>query len=145
MDILKLKIPFATAGGFVAAWFGHVWELAALVFVSIMLDYITGLLAGRATEGLNSKRAKKGLFKKVGFFSLMVLGFFLDVAFNEFVALGFSFEIPFSLPIGLIISVWIVMTEAISICENIQKLGVDIPPWLLNLLVKSKNDSDKKK
>lgn len=144
MDAIKLKIPMATLGGLAAAWFGRVWELIVLVLAAILLDYVTGLLAGRANEGLESGRAAKGLYKKVGFLSLQVLGFFLDIAFNHFIALGFNFEMPFDLPIGLIVSAWIVVTEAISICENIQRLGVDIPPWLIKLLNKSTDSIQRK-
>ena len=141
MYSLKLTIPLAAIGGLVAAWLGRVWVLVALVLAAVMLDYITGLLAGRATEGLSSKRAKQGVYKKIGFLSLMTLAFFLDVAFDEFIALGFQYEMPFNMPIGLIVSVWIVVTEAISICENIQRLGVEIPPWMTRLLCKAKKDS----
>lgn len=144
MDVQKLKLAVAAAGGLAAAWLGHVWELIALVTFAILLDYVTGLVAGRATEGLSSRKAAKGLYKKMGFLSLMVLGFFLDVAFNYFIASGFSFEMPFNLPIGLIVSAWIVVTEAISICENIQRLGVDIPPWLIKLLNKSNENIERK-
>lgn len=144
MDVLKLKLFMAAAGGLTVAWFGYVWEAIALVMAAIVLDYVTGLLAGRATEGLNSRKASKGLYKKMGFLSLLVLGFFMDVAFNYFIASGFNFEMPFNLPIGLIVSAWIVVTEAISICENIQRLGVDIPSWLLKLLKKSNENIDRK-
>ena len=142
LDITKLKIPLATAGGLIAAWFGRSWELIFLVFAVILLDYITGLLAGRANEGINSKRAAQGLYKKTGFILLLVFGFFLDIAFNNFIALGFSVQIPFNLPIGLIISVWIVVTEAVSICENLDRMGVPIPAWLLKLLKKTQDEID---
>lgn len=141
MDIVKFKIALAAAGGLAAAWFGRVWELVLLVFAAILLDYITGLMAGRANEGINSKRATQGLYKKTGFIMLLTLGFFLDVAFNYFIAKGFSFKLPFDLPIGLIISVWIVVTEAISICENLERMGVPIPTWLIALLRKTHKET----
>lgn len=142
MELNTAKLTIATVCGLFAAWFGRVWELLALVLIVIILDYLTGLLAGRANEGLNSKRATQGIYKKVGFLCLLVLGFFLDVAFNHFISRGFSFQMPFELPIGLIISVWIVVTEAISICENLGRLGVPIPSWLMKLLKKTQKNID---
>ena len=143
MDVMKFKIPLATVSGLIAAWFGHVWTLIILAVVAILLDYATGLLAGRINEGLNSKRATRGLYKKVGFLFLLALGFFLDVAFNHFIAQGFNgFQLPFDLPIGLIVSVWIVVTEAISICENLERLGVPIPEALVKLLKRTRDSAD---
>lgn len=143
MDMLKLKIPIATIGGLTASWFGKSWSLIVLVLAAILLDYATGILAGRANEGLNSKRATQGLYKKIGFLCLFALGFFLDIAFNHFISQGFNgFQLPFNLPIGLIISVWIVVTEAISICENLERLGVPIPLWLMKLLKKTRENAE---
>lgn len=117
IELNTLKLTIATVCGLFAAWFGRVWELLALVLAAIILDYLTGLLAGRANEGINSRRATQGLYKKVGFLCLLVLGFFLDVAFNHFITRGFSFQMPFELHVGLIISVWIVVTEAYVLLE----------------------------
>ena len=144
MDIIKLKIPLAAVSGLIAAWFGRVWELIFLVFAAILLDYVTGLLAGRANEGINSRRAAKGMYKKTGFILLMILGFLLDTSFNYFIATGFSVKMPFELPIGLIISAWIVVTEAISICENLERLGVPIPAPLLKSLRKTRDGMEEK-
>jgi len=107
------------------------------------MDYITGILAGRAGEGLKSRVAIKGLYKKVGLIFLFCLGFLLDGAFNHYLVKGFSVEMPFDLPIGLIVSVWIFLTEAISICENLERLKVPIPSWLMKLLRKTKKKMDK--
>ena len=142
MEIAKLKIPLAATGGLLASRLGHVWPLILLVFAAIMLDYITGMLAGRANEGINSRRAVKGVYKKTGFIILMVLGFLLDTSFNYFIAAGFSTQLPFDLPIGLIISAWIVVTEAISVCENLERMGVPIPDPLLKLLRKTRGKID---
>jgi toxin secretion/phage lysis holin len=131
------RIIFASIGGYVAAWIGHVWYFVALTFVAIMLDYITGMIAGRANEGLNSKKATSGIWKKVGIIFLLFLGLFLDNAVNHFAADGIFFELPFSIPIAHIVTMWIVVTEAISVCENLKKLGVPIPAFMLSILKKA--------
>jgi toxin secretion/phage lysis holin len=137
MDIVKHKIPLATVSGIIAAWFEDVWQLIFFAVAVIILVYITGMLAGRANEGINSKRARKGVYKKIGFLLLLALSFLLDIAFNHFISHGLRFQLPFDLPIGLIISAWIVITEAISICENLERLGVHMPPLIMRLLRKT--------
>jgi phage-related holin len=47
---------------------------------------------------------------------------------------GLSVTLPFSLPFGMILAAWIVLTESISIVENLAGLGVTVPAWLGKLL-----------
>jgi len=145
MNITQAKLAMAAAGGWFFALPGSLleWELAFITFLAIIMDYITGILAGRANEGLSSGRAVKGLYKKVGIIFLFCLGFLIDGAFNHYLAAGFGIEMPFELPIGLIVSVWIFLTEAISICENLERLKVPIPSWLMKLLRKTRKKIDK--
>jgi toxin secretion/phage lysis holin len=138
------KITVASILGAIASYVCGVWVFVAFVVVAILLDYITGLLAGRANGGLNSKWATKGLYKKVGIFMLLVLGLFLDGAVNHFMV-GMDFlDLPFHLPIAHIVTVWIVITEAISVCENLERLGVPIPGFLVRLLRKVEKKIDDK-
>jgi toxin secretion/phage lysis holin len=138
------KLVLAVFGCTFAAWLGHVWEVAFFAFALIILDYITGILAGRANEGLNSKRAYTGIRKKVGILCLLCLGFILESAFNGFIAYGFQFELPFALPIGLLVTVWIVILEAISILENVNRMGARVPVWLLKMLKRTYKDMEGK-
>ena len=70
---------------------------------------------------------------------LLVFGFILDSAISFFVQIGFSFQLPFDMPIGLIISIWIVVTESISICENIERMGVPLPEVVVKVLRSTKD------
>jgi toxin secretion/phage lysis holin len=145
MDLLtRIKAGLSAAGAAIGMWLENVWVYFFFAFVLMLIDYITGLMAGRlTTEGLNSKRATKGVYKKFGLLALLVLGFILDDAFHFFAAEGFSFEIPFNMPIGLVISVWVIVTEAISILENLERTGVPIPGFLVKILRKTQEKIDK--
>ncbi|MDR2557946.1 MAG: phage holin family protein, partial [Oscillospiraceae bacterium] len=125
-------------------WVDNVWHYFFFAFLLMVIDYITGILAARVNEGLQSGKATKGLFKKVGIVTLLVFGFLLDEVFHHFIAEGFNFDMPFNMPIGLVISAWVVITEGISICENLERLGVPIPKWLVSVLRKTQNKIDNK-
>jgi len=140
MEVYTPKWAAAAVIGVVASWFGRVWVFIVLTVAAILLDYVTGMLAGRAKDGLNSKKATQGLYKKTGIFMLMCLGLFLDSAINHFTAQGTAMlQIPFSMPIAHIVTMWIVMTEGISVCENLERLNVPIPGWLMKTLNHSKS------
>ena len=142
MRMTETKLLLAVAGGGIFSYFGQVWvwEVMAFAVAMMVVDYITGLMAGRINEGLNSRRATRGLYKKGGILFLLVNGFLLDAAFNYYIALGFNIEIPFDIPIGMIVSVWVVVTEGISILENLARLGVPIPRWLMKILKRTEAD-----
>jgi toxin secretion/phage lysis holin len=143
MEIFNQKIAASAFFGTIASWFGGISGVVCFTFGAVMLDYITGLLAGRANEGLNSKCAVKGLYKKAGIFFLLFLGLFLDGAVNYFMAEGSGFlEIPFRVPIAYIVTVWIVITEAISVCENLERMGVRIPKRIMKILRKAEKQAD---
>ena len=144
METVMLRVAAASAAGVVCSWFGRVWVFILFTVLAVLFDYATGLLAGRANEGLNSKRAVKGLYKKLGIFLLLGLGLFLDGAINHFTGVDF-FELPFDMPIAHIVTAWIVITEAISVCENLQRIGVHIPKWMTKALRKAEGKIDRDK
>ena len=130
-----IKASLATILGITAIRTETLIPLVVFVILAIILDYITGILAGRKSkEGLRSGIATKGLYKKAGFLCLLFLGFFLDVAIPYFAYAGLSFNIPFNTPFGVIMATWIVITEAISIVENLDRVGVGVPGWVVRLL-----------
>ena len=144
MEATGIKLTWAGILGWLMAWVADVWVCVLFVLIAILFDYTTGLLAGRANEGLNSKRAMKGLYKKIGLFMLLCLGLFLDAAINHFmVDKAGILEMPFDLPIAYITTAWIIITEAISVCENLIRLDVPIPKWLLKTLRKAEKQIDK--
>ena len=139
----EIKSPLAAVLGIAAIRTDTVIPLLVFVVFSMLLDYITGMLAGRrSNNGINSESATKGLYKKAGFLCLFCLGFFLDVAIPFFTYAGLRLEIPFATPFGVIIAAWIVITEAISVIENLSEIGVNVPEWMLKLLKQTKGQID---
>ena len=130
----KLKILFAMIAGTLTAWLGDVWPLIAFVICGVVFDYITGVIAAGRERNINSQKATDGIYKKVGLLMLMLLGFGLDVALTYFAAEGLNFDLPMQLPFGLIVCAWIVINESISIIENLVRLEVPIPRWLVSFL-----------
>lgn len=100
--------------------------IVALVFNGV--DVVTGVLSGVKQKDLKSAKLRDGLFKKVGFIVCYVLAFLLDVYGVEVgVSLGFK-----ALPV--IIS-YVILTEIVSILENVHRLNPDIvPEKILSLL-----------
>lgn len=101
--------------------------LVALVFNG--LDLITGIV-GAVSDGeqIKSSKLRDGLFKKVGFVFCYALGVLINYA-ETFLTL------PFGVDLVPVICTYAVITEVVSIIENISKINPDILPDKLKELI----------
>ncbi|MCL2083036.1 MAG: phage holin family protein [Oscillospiraceae bacterium] len=138
-----IKLSIAGIGGIAADWLGQVAPMIFMVIGAVLLDYITGMLAAVYNEGLSSRKGRRGLVKKVSFLLMLGLGFLLDAAIPYFAEHGLSATISVPLPFGLMICAWIVITEAISVLENLCRIdGIHVPGWLVKMLESTKDGVD---
>lgn len=93
-----------------------------LPIVLMAIDVLTGVTNAWIKGEIKSSILRKGLGKKIG--EIVVL------------AIGELFLIAMSLPTAVLngISLYIIVMELISICENLEKLGVPIPKFVKKAL-----------
>lgn len=101
--------------------------LVALVFNG--LDLVTGI-AGAIKEGgqIKSSKLRDGLFKKVGFIFCYTLGIAINYAESYL-------TLPFGVDLVPVICTYAIITEVVSIVENISKINPDILPEKLKELI----------
>lgn len=101
--------------------------LVALVFNG--LDLVTGIVGAiRNGEQIKSSKLRDGLFKKVGFILCYTLGIVINYA-ETFLTL------PFGVDLVSVICTYAIITEVVSIVENISKINPDILPEKLKELI----------
>ena len=92
----------------------NVLFVLALISLAMLLDLITGLIAGRLTKQLSSKIGINGILRKIA--SILLLLFFLPVAslipMNAGNVLLYAFYLSF------------LFMEIHSIFENYEKMGI---------------------
>lgn len=93
-----------------------------LPIILMAIDVLTGVTNAWIKGEIKSSILRKGLGKKIG--EIVVL------------AIGELFLIAMSLPMAVLngISLYIIVMELISICENLEKLGVPIPKFVKKAL-----------
>lgn len=130
--------------GSLAAFFGQYGLFIALVALAVVLDVITGLVKAKATgEGLSSKKANRGFWRKMALFVALAFGIFLDYAAAA-VLVHVGVNLGGELPFALIISAYIIINEAISISENLYLTNPDsFPKWIAKRLKVAKEQMDK--
>lgn len=96
-------------------WYA-VFASCALIIITtcifIIFDILTGIARGIKEKTLNSTALREGLWHKSGFIGLILLSYILQVA-SLYVDLGFE------IPSITVICIYIIVTECVSIFENL--------------------------
>jgi toxin secretion/phage lysis holin len=129
----KIKALFVGAFTVISAWMGI---LAIPVYVLIALnivDWITGYTAapyrGRQRR---SDLGFRGIVKKISMLLLVGVGWAMDWLLC-YAAGAVGIGLPFRCMVASLVAVWLIANEMISILENIADIGVDMPPFLMQL------------
>lgn len=85
----------------------------------MMVDVFTGILKAVKNKELCSTRAREGIYKKASFILFIAFGYLADYAM-DYVDLGFNF------PAAATICTLIILTEAISVLENLGQINPDL-------------------
>lgn len=98
-----------------------IWTVM-LPVILMCIDIITGITNAWIKKELDSSVLRKGLGKKLGEISAILIGeiFVAGFGLTSLVADG--------------ISIYIIVMELISICENLEELGVPIPKFIKKAL-----------
>ena len=117
----------------------EIW--AVMIPIILMgIDVLTGIVNAWVKGEIKSSKLREGLAKKFGEISVIIIGeiFVLGFGLSNFLADG--------------IAIYLIVMELISICENLDKLGVPIPQFIKKALAETnekiqddnKKDEDKK-
>lgn len=104
-----------------AADMGDCWYLFVIPLVFNVLDSITGFTAAVANQTVSSSAMREGLFHKLGFIFALILAALLQYASG-------LLDLGVEIPTLAAVAVFIILTEAVSILENI----ADMNPTLAN-------------
>lgn len=111
--------------------------LPIVVTLFILLDVITGIAKAVVTKELCSEKLREGAFHKFSFIILICLAYLIDysVAYVDL-------ELPFLLVNP--VCVYIVITEVISVVENVAQINPDLQGTKLLDLFRITSKDEKK-
>ena len=90
-----------------------------LALAFMVIDVFTGVLKAVKNKELNSTKAREGIYKKASFILFIAFGYLADYAM-DYVNMGFN------LPAAATICTLVIVTEAISVLENLGKINPDL-------------------
>lgn len=145
---------FAGAISVMAAWLFA--RLGVLLYVIIVLaammciDYLSGMMASKYEAidhpddpnfGWSSKKGAKGILKKVGYICVIAVAIVVDYIIMQ-VAETAGIKTHIKAFFGLIVTVWYLLNELLSIVENAGRMGAPVPDWLARYIAMLKNKID---
>ena len=145
----------ALASGVIAwisAKLGILFPVFGILFLLMVLDYFTGMMASK-TEALNhpnnkkygwsSKKGAIGIIKKVGYLCVIVVAMVVDFILLK-LAYQLGVEVHGKAYFGLLVAVWYILNEMLSIIENTGRMGANVPDWLSKYIAVLKGKIDSK-
>jgi len=124
LDVI-FKSIVAGAGAVTGYLYGGWDTLLQVLLIFVIVDYLTGIIAGGTNGKLSSNIGFRGILKKVLIFIIVAVAHWADLAVG--VALGEDVAIFRNATIFFYLA-----NELLSITENAGEMGVPIPEKLMN-------------
>ena len=138
-----LKLTIITALGVIAAYFNALLIPIAVLVAVMVIDYISGMVSAKKTGELSSRLGVIGILKKVGYLALVAVGMVVDYLISSALTqVGINIQINYCF--AMIIVIWLIVNELISILENLGEIGVPIPEFLRKSIHKIKDGVENK-
>ena len=128
---------------------GVTFYLLGLLLVLMVVDYVSGMAASAVEAidhpddkqyGWSSKKGAKGIAKKVAYLCVIAVSMVID-----YIVIKTSGVLGAALPntmLSLLVSVWYLLNEALSIIENAGRIGAPVPNWLMKYIAALKDKID---
>lgn len=144
-----LSASIATVG----SKYGIIFWAILILFGAMVVDFLSGMLASAKESiehpedkkaGLSSKKGLLGIIKKVGYALIVTVAITIDfVIFKTLPEVGIT--APFKTFFGLLVTVWFILNECLSIIENAGRMGAkNIPRFLTNAIAVLKDKVEEK-
>lgn len=136
------KATVAAVVAAIAAYFNVVGLPILVLLLFMIADYVTGMTSAYMNGVLSSKVGFRGVLKKLCYMFAVVAGVGIDyVCDSALVGVGMQGNVCF---FGLLVTVWLILNEIISILENLDKIGVPVPGFLRNVTCRLRQGVEKK-
>ncbi len=131
------KLTFAAIVGGLSAYLNIMAVPVIVLLVVMIIDYATGMLKAWINASLSSRIGLIGILKKVGYLLVVCTAGVIDWLISSGLdKIGIKIDVGFY--IGVIVVIWFIINELISILENLAIIGVPLPKFLTSLIHKLK-------
>lgn len=140
----RIKAIVVAIGSLLMSALGVLAVPVLLLVTCNFIDYITGLIASKfRNQEIDSYKGIRGIAKKICMWLLVGVGVIVDqlLSYSADVA---GIRLPFTFLVACVVAIWLICNEIISILENINDIGVTLPPFLQPIVSNLKSQVEKK-
>lgn len=116
--------------------------LAPIVFalIAMLLDLITGFAGAVKRHDVDSTKMRDGLWHKLGFVAAIVVGIVMEECLAN---VDFGAGVQVQVPTTAVICAFIILTELVSIAENLASISPELASIFGKVLeIKKEEDKD---
>lgn len=128
-----IKGTICGVGAVLSAKLGLLYMVIPLLLICMVADYLTGMLASKKEGTISSKIGRWGIVKKLMYMVEVAVGVVVDWTIIN-VADSLNIKVPTATFFGLLVAIWIVFNELVSILENLVRLETPMPAFLVNIV-----------
>lgn len=135
---MRIQAVLAAIIAYLSDKLGILFPVLCVLTGAMIIDYFTGMLASKkeAIEHPNnenygwcSKKGALGIIKKVSYLCMIAVAMMVDFVIS--VTSGYlNISMPVTTFFGLLVSVWYLLNELLSIIENAGRMGGPVPDWM---------------
>ena len=112
-----------------------------ILIIAMIIDYVTGMMSAWLNSELSSKKGIKGIVKKISYLALVAVAMIVDWLIFQGLQ-QINVDLHYSVFFAVLVTVWLIINELISVLENLSRMGVPIPNFLKNLINRLKATVD---
>ena len=145
MNIEKKSVQaaFTAALTMLTYYLGMVAVPIVVLMIAMIIDYVTGMVSAWHKAELSSKKGIFGIVKKISYLGLVCVGMGVDwLIYSGLHSVGV--DLGYTIFFGVLVTIWLVINELISILENLGSIGVPLPKFLLTIIKKLKTTTENK-
>lgn len=141
MQNKELQVFVSAAFAGLLYYLGIVSIPIIMLICAMIIDYVTGMLAASYNSELSSKKGIKGIVKKVGYLALVLASMIIDWLISQGLQ-QININLHYSVFFAVLVTVWLIINELISVLENLSRIGVPIPNFMKKLINRLKTTVD---
>ncbi|MBQ9082252.1 MAG: phage holin family protein [Clostridia bacterium] len=119
----------AALGAWILAELGALLPVTIVLTVVMLIDYLTGLIKAGMSGTINSTKGATGLIKKFMYIVTVAVACVADYMIT-YTAQQFGWDFSTQAYFAILVAVWLIVNEAVSIIENLDEIGVPMPGFL---------------
>ena len=127
------KAAFTAIVSGVTLYFQEMLLPVVVLLCVILGDYVTGMIRAWIKKEISSRTGVVGVVKKLCYLLLVCVGMGIDWVIRSGLS-QVGIEPGGTFAVGIIVTIWLIINELISILENLATIGTPVPSFMLRLI-----------